>query len=115
MSPRPVKHISFLRLVCNECCSHAQKKQLLRTASTEQVKTICECIDNVLKRNIPLAPEHLCELKKYKKVLYTLADRRVPIPRKKRIIEQSGGFLPALLIPIIGAILGGLAHNAITK
>jgi hypothetical protein len=115
MSPRVLRHTSFLRLAGNECCSAAQRRQLIRTASGEQIKSISECCHNLLKRHIPLTPKQRNSLKKYKKLIFTLVDKSVPISQKRQKLEQSGGFLPALVVPIIGAILGGLAHNAITR
>ena len=104
------KHHNFLYILAR---SHpSQKKALIRTASNEQLKSLCEICLNVLGGNIPI---NLQKLKKYKKLLRALADKKFSVQRKKRILlNQSGGFLPVIAPAIISA-LGGILGRIISK
>ena len=74
--------------------------------SSEFIKCICKCAKNVLAGNVALSTEHKKRLKRHKKSLRKLALKKTPINTKKKIV-QNGGFLGALLGPIV-KILGGL-------
>jgi hypothetical protein len=75
------------------------------------VNDICECILNVLKRNINLTACSKRKLKKYKTVIRTLIDKRSPLSTKKRLIIQKGGFL----LPLLTAVLQILANLIFRK
>jgi hypothetical protein len=74
--------------------------------SPEFIKCICECAKNVLMGNVALTPEHKRQLKRHKLSLRKLVLKKTPLSEKKKIV-QSGGFLGALLGPIV-KVLGGL-------
>src|ERR1700759_120858 len=74
--------------------------------SPEFVKCICECVKNVLVGNVKLTPEHKRRLKRHKRSLRKLVLKKTSLAQNKRIVQQ-GGFLGALLGPII-KVLGGL-------
>src|SRR5579859_5799729 len=103
--------VLFRRLKNNEpflrylhCASLRKRKQLLRTASNEELKTLCECAFNILRKNIPLSEDHLRLLRKPKtsSVIYKLANKKIPLGQKRKILVQAGGAFPfALLAPIV--------------
>jgi len=74
--------------------------------SPEFIKCICECVKNVLVGNVNLSPEHKKRLKKHKSSLRKLVLKKTSLKEKKKIVQR-GGFLGALLGPII-KVLGGL-------
>ena len=78
-----------------------QRKALLRKADAKLVRRICECALNVLIGNVPLSKGHNSRLRKHAKVLRKLASD-ITLQRRKNIIVLRGGFLPALLAPLIG-------------
>lgn len=82
-----------------------QRKALLRKADPTLVKRICECALNILVGNVPLTKTHKSRLRKHAHTLRALAKPNVNFTRKKNLIVQRGGFLPALLAPIIGTVL----------
>lgn len=78
------------------------RKQILEKANLVLIKSIVECIDNVLKGNIFLKKQCKDKLKKYKSILRKIFSAEKKLSAKKKIIVQSGGgFLPALLAPVI--------------
>ncbi|GFT99101.1 uncharacterized protein TNCV_3794541 [Trichonephila clavipes] len=69
--------------------SPAQRKAILKSATDDQIKTLCEICDNLLSGNIPTKKiEKLCS---YKRVIRLLANRSVPISRKRGIAGKAIG------------------------
>jgi len=104
---------AFLELLATT--NPTQRNQLVRTATQDQLKSICECAYNTLKRNVPLSPRQINTLRKHKGIVYKLVDKGIPLTRKRKLLEQSGGFLPALLAPILGTAIGAIADTVIRK
>jgi len=71
---------------------------------------VVECIRNLLKGNVPLNPAQKKKLSSKKKHLRLMLLKKTSQAKKKKLI-QSGGFLGALLGPII-SILGGLFNGS---
>ncbi|GFT88585.1 uncharacterized protein TNCV_905021 [Trichonephila clavipes] len=95
--------------------SPAQRKAILKRATDDQIKTLCEICDNLLSSNIPT--KKIKKLCSYKRVIRLLANRSVPISRKRKLFttnRQVGGFLP-LIVPGVLSLLGGIAGKAIGK
>ena len=88
-----------------------QRKAVLQKADAKLVRRICECALNVLIGNVPLSKSHKCRLRKHAKVLRKLASPDITLQRRKNIIVQRGGFLPALLAPLIATLLANLVNK----
>ena len=86
-----------------------QRGALLRKADSKLVRSICECALNILCGGAPLNQRQRSRLRKHAKLLRKLADPKRNLPSKKKIISQrGGGFLTALLAPLIGTVLASL-------
>lgn len=100
MSDCVFKHLSKLNAI-----AHAKpkiRKQILEKANLALIKSIVECIENVLKGNITLNKQCKEKLTKYKSILRKIFNAEKKLATKKKIIVQNGGaFLPALLAPVI--------------
>ena len=83
------------------------RKQLLQQADRDLITAICECCLNVVKGRVPLTTGQKKKLAPHKKHLRQLADKRLSHTKRKRLIVQKGGFLGALLAPVLKT-LGGL-------
>ena len=90
--------------------SGKRRKDILKHADKELVTCIGECALNVLKGNVSLKSSQKKKLKRHKKHIRTLADKKIPHSKRKRLLVQKGGFLGALLAPILGSI-GGLLFS----
>lgn len=78
------------------------RRMILETGNLQLIKAIVECIENVLKGNIPIEETSLKKLKKHKKTLRAVSNTPNKLSQKKKVIIQKGGaFLPALLLPVI--------------
>ena len=105
MSQTLKKFAPYLRLL-QKSSPKVRSELTKRNCSPEFVKCICECVKNVLVGNVNLTPEHKRHLKRHKRSLRKLVLKKTSLSEKKRLV-QSGGFLGALLGPIV-KILGGL-------
>ena len=95
--------------------SPQMRKDMTKHASKGLIQCVSECCHNVLKGNVPLSSAHLKKLKPKRQLLRKLADKKVPLPTKRKIINQKGGFLPllGLLGPLLAPIVGGIAKNVL--
>lgn len=110
---RVKRHVHLLHVLA--AASPAQRKAILKSASDEQIKTLCEICQNLLSGNLP--SNNIKKLCSYKRVIRLLANRSIPIYRKRKLIvtnRQVGGFLP-LVLPAVLSLLGGIAGKAIGK
>src|SRR5579859_147798 len=110
---RVVANEAFLRFLHNS--NTKQRKQLCKIANKDQILSVCECAFNILQKNIPLSDKQKLQLRRHKSAVYKLADKSVSLSDKKKTLEQSGGFLPALLTPIFGTILAEVVSNIVKK
>ena len=84
----------------------AVRKQMIKNGDKELINAICETCKNILKANVPLTPSQKRRLCRHKRTLRELVKKKVSLKRKKQIL-QKGGFLGALITPIL-SLLGGL-------
>jgi hypothetical protein len=110
---RVVANQSFLRLLHSS--NAKQRKQLCKIANKDQILSVCECAFNILKKNIPITKAQEDQLRRHKRFVYKLVDKSVPLIQKKKVLEQSGGFVQFLLAPVLGAILGEVAGEIFKK
>lgn len=109
MSQRLRKNLPLLRFLSE--CNKAQRSLLLKNLTRSEVTTICECVDNVLRGNVPIDQKTIRILKLKRKNFALIRDKKLPLRERKDLIIQTGGFLPTLLLPIIStaaSLLGNL-------
>ena len=70
-------------------------------ASADFIDALCEIALNVLRGNIPLTDKQYAQLKKKRGIIRLVADKKVKHLKKKKTINQSGGFL----LPLLGAAI----------
>ena len=111
-----MKHSSERRLrryqfILHQLCKSKSPKHrqvLLREGGPGLIKCLCECIYNVIKGNVPLGSGQKKKLRRYKKHLRELADRKTSSQKKTKILNQKRGFLPAVLAPILSSLAGSV-------
>jgi hypothetical protein len=109
MSKLVRKHASFLHLLGKS--GPKQRKSLLMSADKNAVKCLCEIANNVCEGRVPLSAKQVSKLRRVKKYMRILADKRKPLESKKKLLIQHGGFLPALIAPL-ASLVGGLISGA---
>jgi len=103
------KHHKTLEVL--ETAKPKLRKSILENAETDLIRCICECCHNILKGNVELTTDEKRVLCHHKKTIRDLSSKKISLKRKRDILVQKGGFLPALLGPILSivtGILGGL-------
>ena len=107
MSASLKKHAHLIKVLAQ--AKPQMCKAIVRAADKNLIICLCECAQNLLKGNVPLSKAQLKKLKRYRKEVQTLAQKRTSQSKRKEIL-QKGGFLPALLAPIALTVLGTLLN-----
>ena len=87
------------------------RKQILKDCNSSLLCCLCECALNILKGAVPLKEGQKKRLARFKHKLRKLASKKTRRKIKKRIV-QTGGFIGALLTPVL-SFLGTLLSNKI--
>lgn len=103
MAKKIIQHLPTLRKLHR--CNHKIRKTLLKKGGKKLQLCLRECAVNVLKGNVHLTHSQFKKLGKHKKKLRELS-KKTTSQKKRQRIAQTGGFLPLLLAPIIGSLVG---------
>ena len=101
-SPRSHYHIKryIPQLKVLKSARTKKRKEILGLADPGLINAVAESANNCLKGHVPLNRHQFGCLKKHRQALRQLASKKTPLIKRKRII-QKGGFLGALLTPVI--------------
>jgi hypothetical protein len=102
---------NFFKLKLLNDATPKMRKKILKDCKRNLLCCICECALNVLKGNVPLKKSQKSKLARFKERLRKLASKKTRAKIKKRIV-QSGGFIGALLTPVL-SFLGTLLSSKI--
>ena len=91
-----------------------KRNEYLKNSSNELIACLVECIANIVRGNIPLTTKQKNCLRHYTRSLRKLSAVRDTAKAKKALYHQKGGFLPAVLAPIL-AVAGSLLGEIIAK
>lgn len=84
-------------------------KSVLREGGEDLMSCICECALNLIKGNVPVTSNQFTRLKKHKRTLRVLSDKKLSKKKKKHIVNQKGaGLFPLIFTPIIKALAGSI-------
>ena len=75
---------------------------------------VSECALNLLHGNVKFSDCTKRKLRKYRRQLRTVVDRRVPLARKKKLIIQRDGILVPLLTAVVST-LAALIYESLKK
>lgn len=89
------------------------RKNIMKEAHPELIKTLCEICMNTLNGNIKIPIKCRNYLKKYKRTLRRLSFTKANIPSKRKLLIQRGGFLPILLGTLLSGILGQIIEKTV--
>ena len=81
------------------------RKAILEHADSELIRALCECAHNILRGNVKMTPREKTRLRKYQTKLRLIARKNVSVKQKRRHLQQTGGFLPALLAPLAASVI----------
>jgi hypothetical protein len=100
------KHLPVLKRLAR-CHHKTQQKAILKEGGKELLLCLGECALNLTSGNVPLSKPQLKKLRKYKTPLRILSKKKTSLKQRSQIVQR-GGFLPLLLAPIVGTLLGKL-------
>ena len=80
------------------------RRAILAHSDGELINSVGECALNVLQVNVKLSKCAKRRLRKFRRQLGTVADKHVPVARKKKVIIQRGGFLVPRLTVVLPTI-----------
>jgi hypothetical protein len=86
-----------------------QAKGLIKTAKTKQLDALCEIILNVLKEVIAIPKGIVKKLKKYKKVIRSLAEKKLAKYIRRKVILKYLNIIQTVVgaaLPVISVGLG---------
>ena len=106
------KQLPQLKKLCK--CNKKLQRQILTEGGKPLQLCLRECALNVIRGNVPLSKHQFNRLKKFKRDLRDLSKKKTSAKRRLHI-EQKGGFLPSLLLPIIGSIASAAISRAIKR
>lgn len=72
-------------------------------ASKDLILSLVECAENIIRGNVKLTPLQFRRLKRYRTELERLTKRKASQNNQKTLL-QKGGFLGALLGPLLGLL-----------
>ena len=98
MSDRTRKYLPILKRI--QRLGEKAKKQFIKKCD----KDFIDCV------NVPLKPTQLRRLRRERSNVRVLASKKTSLKKKRRIL-QKGGFLGALLPPVLGSLLLGNANS----
>ena len=84
------------------------RKAVVEKSKDDLIRCLCDVSFNILKGTALISRQHKKRLTKHKSSLRKLIDRKLPLKKKRKII-QSGGFLSALIgaaIPLLSSLFG---------
>ncbi len=105
------KHLPTIALLSQ--CQPAVVKHFLKKTDAGLIRAVSECCKNILTGNVNLSGEEYKRLKRYHTQLKGLALKSTSNRKKKEFI-QKGGFLQALIAPLIG-LLGSVISGVIAR
>lgn len=110
---RLLRHLAILKRL-RSMRNPQQIGAAVKNASPNLIKCLVDCCHNVSCGNIPVGKKTIKQLRRHKKTIRQILNRKAKAKRKRQLLSQSGGFLPLLLAPIIG-LAGSLAGEAISS
>lgn len=87
------------------------RKTVLKRLSNREIKLLCEVCLNLIHGNLKITDsKSFKRLKRGRKVISELADKRKPIGYKKRLINQKGGFIATIAAATLPVIISEVAR-----
>lgn len=94
-------------------CKQRQANSIIKNAEPDLIHCLSDVCHNILKGNVALSDAARSNLGKYKSHIRKVANKKTTAKHKRTLI-QKGGFLGALLKPLLGVVAGPLLKSILT-
>jgi len=91
-----------------------EKSQYAKHCNKEFLDCISECAKNILRGNVQLTSKQKTALRRNRQNLRRLSIKKTSLKKKRQII-QKGGFLGAIVAPILATLGGSLVSSLFRK
>ena len=88
--------------------SPSEQKRFINGASSELLKAISELCLNLLKGSIKIDESDLKKLKRYKKQIILLSEKKHSTLKRRKFCSQKGGFLGSLISIALPAVISAI-------
>ena len=105
MARRVAAHLNQLKKL--KTCKEKERRKVLVEGGKPLQLCLQECCINIMNGNVPLTTVQKAKLKRHKEKLLALRKKKTSHQQRLKI-EQRGGFLPALIAPVLGALVAGI-------
>lgn len=95
-------------------CDKHNAKSIVNNSKPEFVNCISDICHNILRNKVILTPKEKKKLSKYKHQIRRIA-RPKTTKKTKKVLIQKGGFLSAILAPLLGSVIGPLVNSIFNK
>ena len=103
-------HKVFLQMLIKS--NPKYRNSLLNGAPPEIITLLCEYALNILHGTVTLTQAEKTQLSRHKTSLRQMASKKVSGKLKKKVV-QKGGFIPAMLKPILKAVIPLIANQIV--
>ena len=114
MKTTTLKHKDYLSLLSKGSKQQKRRCALIDLANSGEIRSVIECIYNVLLGNVSLKAKDKKRLMRYKNIMRLVTRKNINARTKKKVLKQKGGFLSTLLplaLSPLGAIIPNLLGN----
>jgi len=112
MTDRLTRNLDFLKLLAKG--NRRVRQKIIRSSHNDLIRCLSDCCLNVIKGNVQLDNQQKKRLVRHRKTVRNLSHKTVSLKKKRALLLQKGGALPALLVPIL-SIVGSLLLDKISK
>lgn len=95
------EHVNFLISLNNS--DYSRRRMLLLNATNPEMEFLCECVDNIYLKNVPINPKEIENLRPYRHIFRILRNFQIPISRRREIILQNDRFVSLIVFTILRA------------
>jgi len=103
MSLRVKKYIPVLKRISK--LGDRARRDYVRKCDREFINCVSECAKNIIKGNVSLNDRQKARLRRNRNDLRAVSVKKTSLGKKRRIV-QKGGFLTALISPVLAALAG---------
>ena len=96
MKENVLKRKEYLNLLATSK-NKKRGNSLVNLVTLEEIRAITEIVKNCLVGNVPLHGDCLSKMKRHRKKLRLISQRRYVVKRKKTLLKQTVGILSALI------------------